>query len=305
MLPFRFGTTTLVVDDDQLFLDSFSYSIGRSLRCRTNNFPPDAIAQLRNAAARWESLLAPAAAHGRDDYDRSPHNGKQDRRLALAALAADAARHDLIGVVIVDFAMPNMSGLEVCREIRGLPFKKILLTGKTGDKTAVAAFNEGLIDRFLVKQDPELPRKLPSEVLYLEQEFLRQRASACAAIVDDVAFLGDRAVSAHLEAMWRRLNIAEHYLWTHPPGFLTIDAAGKRRQVIIYDTEMMRAQSEVAHECEAPVEFTAAVRNNTAIAWFPGPTGLIDEHYFGHWRDYTSAAERIPGSDFWVTVRPA
>ena len=53
--------------------------------------------------------------------------------------------------------MPGMTGMELCRKIKRF-HQEILLTGKTSDATAVAAFNKSWIDLFLVKHDPGASR---------------------------------------------------------------------------------------------------------------------------------------------------
>ncbi|MFT3741115.1 MAG: response regulator [Gammaproteobacteria bacterium] len=54
-------------------------------------------------------------------------------------------------VVVIDYDMPKINGIDVCRMLPDISVKKIMLTGKAGNKTGVGAFNEGLIDQFIVK----------------------------------------------------------------------------------------------------------------------------------------------------------
>ena len=64
--------------------------------------------------------------------------------------------------------MPKMTGVEFCRAIRGLPVKTILLTGKASLETAISAFNEGVIDCFLQKQDSNVSTALRREIKRLQ-----------------------------------------------------------------------------------------------------------------------------------------
>ena len=47
--------------------------------------------------------------------------------------------------------MPEMNGLEICKILKGYPFKFILITGEATSEKAIEAFNSGLIHQFIPK----------------------------------------------------------------------------------------------------------------------------------------------------------
>jgi CheY-like chemotaxis protein len=46
-------------------------------------------------------------------------------------------------VLVVDYSMPQMNGVEVCEALRHLPCKKILFTGAADEKVAVERLQSG------------------------------------------------------------------------------------------------------------------------------------------------------------------
>src|SRR6185369_10734710 len=95
-------------------------------------------------------------------------------RLQLSELRSvidDRSRQQRVSVAVVDYDMPKMTGVEFCRAIRDLPVKTILLTGKAGLETAISAFNEGVIDCFLQKQDANVSSALRREIKRLQEEY--------------------------------------------------------------------------------------------------------------------------------------
>ena len=62
--------------------------------------------------------------------------------------------HDAVGIVILDWMMPKMDGLEVCRKIRAAaltrPLYIIMLTARDGTDDMVTALNDGA-DDYLTK----------------------------------------------------------------------------------------------------------------------------------------------------------
>jgi len=67
--------------------------------------------------------------------------------------AAKAAREEPFALVLSDYLMPGMTGLELLREVaRAVPLtRRILITGYADLDQAIDAFNEGVIHRFIRK----------------------------------------------------------------------------------------------------------------------------------------------------------
>ena len=60
-------------------------------------------------------------------------------------------KYDKYGVVVVDYKMPEMNGIELCNTINDLNIIKILLTGEYDPLNALDTLNEDTIDCFLQK----------------------------------------------------------------------------------------------------------------------------------------------------------
>lgn len=76
-----------------------------------------------------------------------------------------------ISVAVIDYAMPAMNGLEFCAATSDLPMKKIILTGQAGHSTAVRAFNEKLIDRFIMKGEYGFLKTLREAIHNLQRDY--------------------------------------------------------------------------------------------------------------------------------------
>ena len=98
---------------------------------------------------------------------------------ALEQLPADAASFDL---VVVDHALPGMSGLDLCKKLRNreTPLPLVILTGRGSEQLAVDALKAGVND-YMIK-DPRggyldlLPVVLPEVVLKHGDRQDRKRA---------------------------------------------------------------------------------------------------------------------------------
>jgi DNA-binding response OmpR family regulator len=123
--------------------------------------------------------------------------------------------------------MPKMTGVEFCRAIRTLPVKPILLTGKAGLETAIAAFNEGVIDCFLQKQDSNVSAALRREIKRLQAEnFSRSDPIKRALGLRKPSFFSDPSFAKLFKEVSEANGIAEHYVCANPPGTMMRDAEG-------------------------------------------------------------------------------
>ena len=300
LLPLYHPTTCLVIDDDRLYLDSFNYNYADVTLCATEHRPEQAIERLLKDAERTgltidEANLAPAGEGADDDpVVRLPAS-------RIAAMARDPARFSRVSVAIIDFAMPSMTGVELCRKIKHLPVKKVLLTGKTGDATAVAAFNEGLIDLFLVKHDPDLPEKLRRIIRELQCAYFKDLTAPLEPIakLEDTAFLDDPGIASWYHEFSGRIGAVEHSLQLSPPGLMLADGAGRVTIAWISGQDRMRAQLEIAIEEGAPGALVKALRAGDAILACPTPTGFYEQKHVSDWQKYVFPCEEIGGNTLW------
>jgi hypothetical protein len=131
-------------------------------------------------------------------------------------------------VVIADYAMPAMSGVELCSEIVDPLIRKILVTGVGDQRTTIKALNDGEIDRYLVKGDRRMFPKLISYIRELQQEyFLEEHESVDAASTLNVPpYALDKTFVKYFEVLRRSLNIVEYYMLSEAAGIMMMTADG-------------------------------------------------------------------------------
>ncbi len=300
LLPLYHPTTCLVVDDDRLYLDSFDYNYADVTPLATEQRPEQAIERLLKDAERTglsidEANHAPVGeGMAGDPVVRLPAS-------RIAAMARDPARFSRVSMVVVDFAMPSMTGVELCQKIKHLPVKKVLLTGKTGDSTAVAAFNEGLINLFLVKQDPDLPGKLRQIIRELQYSYFKDITAPLEPIakLEDTAFLDDPGIASWYHKLAEHIRAVEHYLLLSPPGMMLADEAGQVTVAWISNEDRMRAQLEIAIEEGAPGALVKRLGAGDVILACPTPTGFYEWKHASDWQKYVLPCEEIMGNTLW------
>ncbi len=146
-----YTTTVMLLDDDEKYLNILQDSVPSPHKIFTK--VADALAFLAEA---------PLTAF---------HSNAADSDTHLASLKAQLERPERseeISVLIVDYQMPGMNGLDFCKKVRSPHFKIIMLTGEATLALAVNAFNEGTIDRFIQKSTPHLHRELEHTIAEMQ-----------------------------------------------------------------------------------------------------------------------------------------
>jgi CheY-like chemotaxis protein len=183
----------------------------------------DYLAQIYAQSQQWEDDVA-----RHQEIINQWYAGKPLPGLVLEYWRTQQHRYGLPSIAVVDYAMPAATGLEVLKVSPPWPPYRVLLTGKADEHTAIAAFNEGLIDRYVTKQSPDLVQNL---VAALRQHYnapmdfhegiwrnVLRRSQALA--------LQDREVQSPLRDWLKRLEAVEYVVMPEPFGLLALDSSG-------------------------------------------------------------------------------
>ncbi len=304
MTPFYHPTSILMLDDDPLFLESLDFQFSEEVSCQTFTRPDAALEHLRAQASQHPNF----ARYFRDVSEMKPESdlrfGDLLLRLQLSELRSiidDRAREQRVSVAIVDYDMPKMSGVEFSRAIRDLPVKIILLTGKAGLETAISAFNEGVIDCFLQKQDSSVTYALRREIKRLQDEYFEEVSVPIksALALQKPSFLEDPTFLELFREVSEKNAIVEHYICAAPPGVIMRDAEGNESFLYISDAENADSQCEAAETYGAPDDMVQLLRARKAHAWFPTQSGLYHPDYRANWTRFIWPAQTMPGSSRW------
>jgi CheY-like chemotaxis protein len=164
---FYFPTTLYLVDDHPRFLSSVERYFSYNAAAQIFSNPDDFIGAIKASASKQRTVLRKILdATGENLEDDEPHEYLR----ALLPFLRGKERFRAAAVAMIDYSMPAMTGLDVCAVIP-TEIKRILLTGEADHAIAVKAFNHGSIQRFIMKDDPQLPEALQQAFFNLTYEF--------------------------------------------------------------------------------------------------------------------------------------
>ncbi len=255
---FYFPCTTVLIDDDKLLLSSLSKILAKDTLCNTFSKPSDGIKYIKmhskptfitNCIISSDDALKSIAQLSIDVYEFHKHVDVSDR-------------HNLCNVLVIDYAMPQKNGLDVCRELMDLPIGKILLTGETDEQLAVSAFNEGIINAFIRKDHPQFEEQLISKIKKMQMTYFQQFSDvvyqALEWITDPSECLKSLKFHRYIESIIHKNKIVEYYLFDTTGSFIFFDNVGKTSILAVRSEDSMDSARDAIEFSEDDVPANVA-----------------------------------------------
>ena len=294
--PYFFPTTVAIVDDSPNFLANLSLSLDPTLAFHVFDSPSHALHALNSEQAiapgpeRFFTMYQHREEHSFDHHVIDLNMANVHREVF------NKRRFERYSVAVVDYDMPEIDGLEFCRRLAHTPVRKVLLTGKADEKVAVEAFNEGIIDRFILKQNPDAMTHLQYTIRELQGKYFQdvERTMEDALNIGPLHFLRDPFFAELFQKIRAELGIVEFYLCSSPDGILLLDGDGNSTLLLVCNDDAMRMHYEVAFDNAAPAALLNTLIAGSMVPYFWRSRGLYSPQYFD-WRSYVYPALECNG----------
>lgn len=259
--PYFHPTKIVLVDDDIDFLGNLSLQLDADLAYLLFDSTRKALGYINQSRGRGN-----IADRFLRERSSSPENSQIGEKEQLLEIDSEAVLQEMyfsnrfsqISVVLVDYEMPQMDGLEFCRKIKEPHVKKILFTGVATESLAIDAFNDGVIDRYIGKHEPAVYDMLNQTIRQFQKDYLRDlfatAANMFSLVIPDL--LADPGVAQLLEVLRRDHGMVEYYFADAPPdGFFFMNAAGDLKRVVVPTVCDLTTYGLQLAEAKVPLEF--------------------------------------------------
>jgi CheY-like chemotaxis protein len=262
---YSFPSTVCLIDDDTDLLTVLVMKLKKGNFYRTSNEPLKAIEFLKNTHASGAVFPQPLDNTEQDDPNRYLVDFDLSPQLKYLE---NEQRFQEVSVVIVDYSMPEINGVDLMAQLKDKPFKKILLTGEADQGIAIRAFNAGLIDRYLSKNLDIFPL-LNEYVAELQAQYFVERSAPIINFMtqQNQAF-NQSALKALLHTITKTHQIVEYYLMNKAGSFLLVNAAGKLSYLEVQSEADLKEYTEIAVGNEAPAPIIASLKAYTKMPVF-------------------------------------
>lgn len=307
---FYYPTQVVLVDDDPDFLDAVSLLLRRNLSYRLFQSASQALDHVNNSNQHIEMIRRCYSSYKTGPFDSDTLNHIDINEIYKEVY--NPARFSTPSVVVVDYSMPEMNGLEYCMSLTNPYVKKILLTGQADTDLAVQAFNDGLIDQYISKKDQNLEAKLNRSIANLQQHYFSRTFKL---ITDPVIannqsrFINNPDFVNYFRDVLAKRKVAEYYLIDEPySGFFLLDEKGTVSILLVLPESRLHSHHQQCVTAQAPVELITALEKGAMMPLF----NVSSEHekladgILANWRKYYVPAERISDrAPYYCALLPA
>lgn len=264
-LIYNYATRVYLVDDNKAFLQNLQIGLSNEFNCDYETELNQAINKIKNDQIRqiktFQSLTKP--------NDNMQHDEDFDNYGSHVAYSLDKIKQmrnqiekkQDIGVLVIDYDMPEMNGLQFCEQLQGLPIKKIMLTGEADHELAINAFNKKLIDGFVRKGSNQLHQELATMIKQQQQNYFSELQQSVidgvnsnltqAGIIDEYNKLVDK--------LHNQYNITEYYMTDSKGSYLMLDKDGNEHFLQIYSPEELEMYYDIADSSDVSPQMLEAM----------------------------------------------
>ena len=283
--PYFHPTRVMFVDDNLGFMRSVTSGLPDSLCFDVFLTPEEALKQVNQPHSRPQ--LMEECFSVQDDL----------WFLDLNVLEHEIKRKDRferLSVVLIDYAMPTMNGLEFSAQIADKDLRRVLLTGVADEKTAVQAFNDGLIDQYVPKTKLARPGGLMPYIEEMQRRYFEQFMERTCAMLNlpPPEFSCDPAFKQRFFEIVRTQQVVEYYFVTNPTGYLMLRSDGSMLRLVVDYAGYVDKQCQLVRDYGIP----ETVARRIAQGDIP--------YFYEHPRDYLGN-EKFPWDEFVFTGESA
>lgn len=294
---YYYPTTVMLVDDDQPFLTNIRLGLDERLCYQVYADPYAALDFIESQTHINASLQSCMTGLDPVELDSQCHNHQSvniDVNLIHHTIY-DRHRFDELTVILVDYAMPCMTGIEFCERLKNHPVKKVMVTGQADASIAIEAFNNGIIDKFIMKNSDNFFDQINEAITSLQHEYFAEASQVTLSNIktDPNCALAYPAFVSFFEAFFQQHHYAEYYLVDTSGSFLFVDFSGRPCWLIVKSRAEIARYLSIAEDNQAPDNIIEDLRSYRKIPFFFSHEDIqvsVDE-----WGRYLHPASPIPG----------
>ncbi len=297
-LPLCFyKTTTLLVDDDKEFVSLLERQLKKNKTIKSFLAPQKALDYLSVDAAQ-SNFIERCTIENEDDFSDQLTMTFDIRKLHTEAANPN---HEEVAVIVVDYAMPEMNGIEFALKAKELcpNLKIVMLTGEADESLAVKAFNDGAIDKFILKSTEHLSQCILAAIIELQQRYFIDLSAKFVSSLkrkkETMLFLSDPLFSEKFLQITAENHITEYYLMNENGSFLLIDEAGVNSYFAVLSEAAVQDFYDYAQYENAPKEILDALKNRTHLLYFHTDEDLQLPPQ--QWQNKLYRAKRLDGNE--------
>ncbi len=270
MPVFYHKSTLMIVDDDEIVLKAVSKFFQKKFIIKPFINPLECIDYYKNNISALSGRYFIKADVGHEYYNVANYAPVNLDMENIYRLSSDPERHSEISILVVDYNMPGINGIELCNRLSAYPVKKILLTGMASIDIAIDALNKGIIDCYLTKGSENLVDQLNYYVNFLSKKYYDNLTKPILSHLeaDNRLPLSDSVFVDYVNKHYLSEKMYEYTLIDKNGSLILIDEDGKVNYLIVHTEKSLHDFIELNDDvCEADSHLKA-IKNREKVPFF-------------------------------------
>lgn len=274
-LSFYHPSTAVFVDDQQSFLKALQFRLSPKMPAQFFNNPLIALESIKTHQSQYDNLKQVFTIQETQEVETDSYMVLRLEEICKTSTNLD--RFNEKSVVIVDYMMPEMDGISFCRLLKNHPIKKIMLTANEDYSMATRAFNEGIIDYFIIKDSPNFVELLNQAIESMQKAYFHSLMgnSFNALLQEMVPFLNSEQITQFYKSKMKELDACEHYLLDRQGSMLFITKAGIPITLAISTDKDMETYAAIALDNDEQ-KIGIALSSKEKLLHFPKKTDEME-----------------------------
>lgn len=296
---FYYPTKIIFIDDDITCINKIVYNIEHLPFTFETHFEPEKYLEYLNNSYKSNALLEKII--NKDNSYFNPEEwGIMLKLHDLSNQIYNLKRFEEISCIVIDYNMPEMNGIDFCKNMKNTHIKKILLTGTAEQSIAIEAFNKGIIDVFISKADPLLYEKLEEYLKSLSYKYFTDLSNLALNVIrynnseESALFLP--AFQKLFAEQIKKYNIIEYYLIESYGCFLMATLEGELYGFFIYPEEELK---DLFNEEVIALNWEEFFYNNPKIICFYSSENDEFPSEYKKYSKYLEKAEKLEEGTNW------
>jgi CheY-like chemotaxis protein len=298
-LTFYHPTTIVFLDDNRNFLNAMELHFGSIFDIKLFTSPDQALKEIDDG-------LNSTPTSGFNILDKNTTNTDNDVTFEISKLAKmtyDSSRFNKISVLIIDYQMPEINGLDFCQKLVAKNIYKVMLTAEADKDTAIRAFNAGVIDKFILKTSNFLYEEIEAAINELRNRYFQSSLIGLSPQHHNsmkVLFESELYQKLFLEVLLSS-NAVEYYMVDASGSFMFLDKYASPTWLIVRSTEDIQEQFELLQGYDIPDSFLTSVAKKEKILFL-----LSEDEYklpTNEWAKYLYETKKLNDKYYYSVVK--
>lgn len=255
------------LDDQSAFLDSLALRLPDSLNFQMETNPNTVLDFINAQPSLQLNILQKIEITDLEKPVDCPINVNVTN---IRSIMLQAKRFSHYTVLVVDQFMPQMNGIEVCEKLSQHPIKKIMLTSKANNQLAINAFNKGIIDHFIAKDEQDIVSHLQFTILNLQQKYFQKWSAPVIEAIKTVSdsFLKSTKFIPEFNIFIKKYAICEFYLLDTIGSYVGLDSEGNTYYFLVKSKTQMDYYIDIVKNSSVNKDILTALKERRKLPYF-------------------------------------